>query len=225
MFKEISKLFNSDDLLSHALDTCYEMLDIDLEMFKESKKSLRELDTADIPIDIYAMDQKINHFEREVRRDVMTHLTVSGTQDISSGLVMVSVVIDIERIGDYTKNIYDLAVNHPNRLDAKSFESILQEIEASTLGLLTDTIVAFKNQDDELAGQIMKNYKTEISSKCDQITNKIISSPSNELDTASATSVALYSRYLKRISAHCRNLTSSIVNPFDRIGYPQKKNN
>ena len=111
MFKEISKLFNSDDLLSQALDTCYEMLDIDLEMFKESKKSLRELDTADIPIDIYAMDQKINHFEREVRRDVMTHLTVSGTQDISSGLVMVSVVIDIERIGDYTKNIYDLAVN------------------------------------------------------------------------------------------------------------------
>ena len=128
MFKEITRLFSSDDLLSQALDTCHEMLDIDLEMFKESKNSLRELDTAEIPIDIYAMDQKINSFERDVRRNVMTHLAVSGTNDISSGLVMVSVVIDIERIGDYTKNIYDLAVNHPKRLEAQSFESNLKDI-------------------------------------------------------------------------------------------------
>ena len=223
MFKEITRLFSSDDLLSQALDTCHEMLDIDLEMFKESKSSLRELDTAEIPIDIYAMDQKINSFERDVRRNVMTHLAVSGTNDISSGLVMVSVVIDIERIGDYTKNIYDLAVNHPKRLEAKSFESNLKDIEVNTLELLTSTIEAFKNQDSSLASKVMKDYKTEISIKCDEITNTIISSPDNELDTASATAVALYSRYLKRISAHSRNLISSIVNPFDRIGYPQKK--
>ena len=31
--------------------------------------------------------------------------------------------------------------------------------------------------------------------------------------------VALYLRFLKRISAHSRNLISSVVNPFDRIGY------
>ena len=223
MFKEITRLFSSDDLLSQALDTCHEMLDITLEMFKESKNSLRELNTAEIPIDIYAMDQKINSFERDVRRNVMTHLAVSGANDISSGLVMVSVVIDIERIGDYTKNIYDLAVNHPNRLEAKSFESNLNDIEENTLELLTSTIEAFKNQDSSLASKLMKDYKTEISSKCDEITNTIISSPDSELDTASATAVALYSRYLKRISAHSRNLISSIVNPFDRIGYPQKK--
>jgi len=223
MFKEITRLFSSDDLLSQALDTCHEMLDIALKMFKESKRSLRELDTAEIPVDIYAMDQKINSFERDVRRNVMTHLAVSGTNDISSGLVMVSVVIDIERIGDYTKNIYDLAVNHPNRLEAKSFENNLKEIEVNTLELLTSTIEAFKNQDSSLASKLMEDYKTEISSKCDEITNTIISSSDNELDTASATAVALYSRYLKRISAHSRNLISSIVNPFDRIGYPQKK--
>ena len=28
-------------------------------------------------------------------------------------------------------------------------------------------------------------------------------------------------RYLKRIAAHSRNLVSSIVNPFERIGYPE----
>ena len=35
------------------------------------------------------------------------------------------------------------------------------------------------------------------------------------------TESSLYSRYLKRIAAHSRNLISSIVNPFERIGYPE----
>ncbi len=34
-----------------------------------------------------------------------------------------------------------------------------------------------------------------------------------------AVSTALYVRFLKRISAHLMNIASSIVNPFDRIGF------
>jgi hypothetical protein len=29
----------------------------------------------------------------------------------------------------------------------------------------------------------------------------------------------LYLRYLKRVSAHLKNIASSVVNPFDRIGF------
>ena len=109
MFKQIFELFKSDSLYNQALLECHEMLDIDKEMFNESMNTLRNSDTADIPIDIYAMDKKINEFERDVRRKVMTHLAISGRENLGSGLILVSVVIDIERIGDYTKNIYDLA--------------------------------------------------------------------------------------------------------------------
>tara|TARA_Y100000588_G_scaffold1576_1_gene2313 strand:+ start:2478 stop:2618 length:141 start_codon:yes stop_codon:yes gene_type:complete len=35
--------------------------------------------------------------------------------------------------------------------------------------------------------------------------------------------VALYTRYLKRIGSHSRNITTSIVSSFHRIGYPEKK--
>ena len=31
-----------------------------------------------------------------------------------------------------------------------------------------------------------------------------------------------FGRYLKRIAAHSRNLISSIVNPFERIGYKEQ---
>ena len=222
MFKQIFKLFKSDSLYEQALSQCFEMLDTDLLMFNESIKSLRESDTAEIPIDIFEMDKKINQFERDVRRKVMTHLAVSGTEDLGSGLVLISVVVDIERIGDYTKNIYELAINHPKKLKGFVFEDKLQDIEKNTRNLFNSTIETFKNQDIELARKIMKDYKKEISRQCDEITNTIVSSKA-DIEADSATAVALYARYLKRISAHSRNLISSLVNPFERIGYPEEK--
>mgnify|MGYP006188215975 CR=1 FL=1 len=222
MFKQIFNLFKSDSLYEQALNQCFEMLDTDLLMFNESVKSLRESDTSEIPIDIFEMDKKINQFERDVRRKVMTHLAISGNEDLGSGLILISVVVDIERIGDYTKNIYELAINHPKKLQGFSFEKDLLQIEINTRNLFNDTIKTFKNQNLEEARKIMKDYKKGISKQCDDITNTIISSEL-DIDANSAAAIALYSRYLKRISAHSRNLISSIVNPFERIGYPEEK--
>ena len=222
MFKQIFELFKSDSLYEQALTECHEMLENDREMFNESTKSLRKSDTADIPIDIYAMDKKINQFERDVRRKVTTHLAVSGNEDLGSGLILVSVVIDIERIGDYTKNIYDLAVQHPKKLNAGSFEEILTNMENATTDFLNKTIDAFKTQDIEAARKLMVEYKTDISATSNEIVNSIVSGSNDEFSSSTASALCLYARYLKRIAAHSRNLVSSIVNPFERIGYPEK---
>ena len=221
MFKQIFNMFKADSLYEQALVECHEMLDIDLTMFKASIESLRKSDSADINIDIFSMDKKINAFERDVRRKVMTHLAIGGKEDIGSGLVLVSVVIDIERIGDYTKNIYDLAVNHSKKLNGGSVEDRLAEIEKISFKLFEDTIDAFKNQDIEKARGLMGSYKENISIQSDAITNDIIAGKISDLDTGSASAVGLYARYLKRIAAHSRNLISSIVNPFEKIGYPE----
>jgi hypothetical protein len=34
--------------------------------------------------------------------------------------------------------------------------------------------------------------------------------------------VALYLRYLKRVSAHLKNVATSVVNPYHRIGFREK---
>jgi phosphate uptake regulator len=221
MFKQIFEIFKSDSLYEQALSECHEMLDIDLSMFKASRNSLRNSDSAEINIDIYEMDKKINEFERDVRRKVMTHLAIGGREDIGSGLVLVSVVIDIERIGDYTKNIYDLAVNHPKKLNGGSVEDRLAKIEDISFNLFEESTQAFKNQDIEKARCLMGDYKENISSQSDKITNEIIRGQISDLETGAAAAVGLYARYLKRIAAHSRNLISSIVNPFERIGYPE----
>ena len=221
MFKQIFEIFKSDSLYEQALGECHEMLDIDLTMFKASIKSLRKSDTAEIDINIFEMDKKINEFERDVRRKIMTHLAIGGKEDIGSGLVLVSVVIDIERIGDYTKNIHDLAVNHPKKLDGGSIEDRLTKIEKISLNLFEESIAAFKNKNIKKASGLMGDYKENISKQSDAITNDIIAGKIGDLEIGTASAVGLYARYLKRIAAHSRNLISSIVNPFERIGYPE----
>ena len=221
MFKQIFEIFKSDSLHEQALTECHEMLEIVRQMFNESVNSLRNSDTAEIPIDIYATDKKINEFERDVRRKVMTHLAVGGKEDIGSGLILVSVVIDIERIGDYTKNIYDLAKTHPKKLSSGSLKETLDNMENSTKEFLNKAIDAFKNQDIELARSLMEEYKTDISTISNEIVNALVSGENAEFSSDQASALCLYARYLKRIAAHSRNLVSSIVNPFERIGYPE----
>ena len=221
MFKQIFEMFKSDSLYEQALSECHEMLEIDRKMFNESINALRNSDSAEIPIDIYEMDKKINSFERDVRRKVMTHLAISGNNDLGSGLVLTSVVIDIERIGDYTKNIYDLAVNYPKRLSVDILEQRIAKLEEDTKTYFNDTIDAFKNQDIDSSRSLMNSYKDEISKESQGIVEDIISGKIDGISASDSASIVLYARYLKRIAAHSRNLISSIVNPFERIGYPE----
>ena len=43
------------------------------------------------------------------------------------------------------------------------------------------------------------------------------------LDKNRAMVCALYARYLKRVSAQLKNIATSVVQPFDQIGYTRKE--
>jgi phosphate uptake regulator len=221
MIREFLKLLRKDDLLSQAGKECEEMLDVCHAMIAASVESLRRRDDASVDVDIYALDKKLNAFERDVRRKVMTHLSLGNSSDMSVGLGLVSIVIDIERIGDYAKNIHDLARNHPRRLEAGELEEQLAALEGEALGYFDRTVKAFKAADEVESSALMKEYKADISSRCAQIEEQLVSGRI-EMPSAEAVTLALYLRCLKRIGAHARNLVSSLVNPFPRIGYKEK---
>ncbi len=222
-WKNVLSLFRKDDLFTQALEESHQMLDIDLQMFEASVESLRRWDDGTLPVDVYKMDKQVNRFERNVRRKVMTHLTVSGPADVASGLVLVSVVIDIERIGDYAKNIFDLARYHPRRLDAGSLEAEVTDIETRVAALFRLMVDAVKTSDVEKARQIMADYKQRLATECESVVVRIVSGEVTDLAAGDAATLVLYIRYLKRIAAHSRNLVSGIVNPFHRIGYKEKR--
>jgi phosphate transport system protein len=221
-WKNVLGLFRKDDLYDEALADSHQMLDISLHMFWPSVESLRRRDDGTVPVDVYALDKQVNRFERNVRRKVMTHLMISGPADVSSGLVLANVVIDIERIADYSKNIYDLARYHPQRLHAGSLEAEVADIETRVGALFRLMVDAFKTSDIDKARTIMLDYKSRLATECEGIVMRIVSGAVTDLAANDAAALVLYIRYLKRIAAHSRNLVSGIVNPYHRIGYKEK---
>lgn len=221
MIRDILNLLSKDSLQVQAMSACYEMLDICHQMVTASVKSLRESDDAGIDLDIYEMDKTLNAFERDVRRKVLTHLSVSSKADISTGLSLVSIVIDLERIGDYTKNIHDLAVHHPKRLHGGELEDLVASLESAALDQFSRMAKAFKEGDIEEARTLMEDYKEDVSKIERDLENRLLGEET-KLEVNEAVALALYARFLKRIAAHSRNLASSLVNPVDRIGYPEK---
>lgn len=221
MWKELMDLWKSDNLLKQALDQSYKMLEIDYEMFREAVQSLRHTDT-DVDEETRKKDKIVNQYERDVRRKVLTHLTVKGIGDLPAGLVLTTIIIDIERIGDYTKNILDLAGLHVPKLQGGDLIDELVLVEKSVEDMFAQSITCFKTNDEKLALKLMEETRN-IGKTCDEIIGRLIKEEHPSLSIGDAVAMALYLRYLKRINAHLRNITSSVVNPFDRIGYKFKE--
>ncbi len=220
LFHDILNLWKSEGLLEQAWKESYEMLQLSREMFVQAVKYLREGSNINTLIALKKRDKEINVFHRDVRRKVLTHYAVSqDTSDLANGLILVNMVVDIERLGDYTKNILDLAINQPERLVAEDISVDLHEVENEILDRFDKTLEAIHTQDSDVAKSLLITYKEEVSGHSDSIVNKIISGELEFGSEKKTAAVALYARYLKRIGGHLKNITTILVNPFESIGY------
>ena len=128
-------------------------------------------------------------------------------------------VVDIERIGDYCKNISDLTIMKKESINYGNLTDEIALIEKEVRTRFSATIDVIENQDEDLARKLIENYKQRVSSVSDKIVDRIVKGKV-ELDSHShSASLVLYARYLKRIGAHLKNITSTVVNAYDRIGY------
>lgn len=170
---------------------------------------------------IATMDKEVNRQQREVRRKVFEHLSLSRGQDLMQGLELVTSVIDIERIGDYTKNIGELVEMMPGKLTFDDHEETYQRAQELASEVFDRCIDAF-SKNDLAAARVALERNQQLALLCDRGLEQLIGG--NEEDKLPKTHVALVLllRYLKRVSAHLKNVASVKVNPFHRIGYRPK---
>ena len=222
VFKDIVKLWNSDNLLAQAWDESYKMMMLSNEIFTQAIKYLREGENKDTIKALKKRDIEINIFQRDVRKKVVTHYAISqDIDDLPNGLVLLNMVVDVERVGDYTKNILDLALNHSNMIKSEEFSEDLYRVEQEVISRFSKTLEAIHTQDADVARSMMVSYKETLTSVSDNIVNGCISGKITLGDESKTVSLALYARYLKRIGAHLKNITTVLVNPFDAVGYKQ----
>jgi len=213
MFKWFSELFKGSGLIDESENIVSEMLDISYNMFRYSMKIV--IEKAQEKENIYAIDKKLNALEIEVRKKILEHLSINPSQDITPSLVLVTIVVDIERLGDYSKNLIEVSHKYPKPLKGKYIEKI-KDLEKKVQICFANTIKIYKEQDEKMGKETMEKL-SKLIDECQNLLEILI-----EDDSLSSKEGIVYSllvRHLKRVSAHVRNVCSSIVNPFYRLGY------
>ena len=217
MIKALRSFFNKETLLEQAIQDTHAMLSNVHVMVESAVKSLRHSDTAELDIDVAAMDAAVNTYEEGVRRKVFTNLSVMGSDHIYPALVLISIIIDVERIGDYAKNIVVLAGRHPGRLSVPRHDAELTRIETALIErVMPEGRRNFEEGNEQAAAELIREHRW-IGRSCEDITQQL-SSEVHEGDSRTLVCTALYARYLKRVTSHWLNVQTAVANPFDRIG-------
>ncbi len=219
MLHEFLTFWKKESLCDDAFQACMKMLRESQSMFNDAIKSLRNEE--ELECDIFDRDRAINKFERLVRRDVVTHLAVSNNPDINNALVLTAISIDIERVGDYTKNIVELALIHPGVFQGGDIEKEILEAESTIQGMFAILPDCIEDSDMDKAREIMGDHQV-VADNIEDCLRALIDGKVITNDTGQAAAATLYLRYLKRISAHLKNVATSVVNPYYRIGFREK---
>ena len=220
VFKDLVTIWNSEDSLSQAWTSSNEMLQLSHEMFTDSINALRSGEKNKVIKSIKLRDEEINQYHRDIRKKVVTYYSVSkDVTNINSGLVLINMVVDIERVGDYTKNILDLAKYYPKKLRSEKISEDLRIIEQAVIERFQNTVKAVEEMDEIAAKELIKSYRSDLGKLSDNLVASSISGDLKIGEEHMASSMVLYARYLKRIGAHLKNITSVVINPLESIGY------
>ncbi len=209
-------------LLHRSFDESAQMLATTEKMFNEMTSLLRDSDNADSAIDVYAEDKTVNAGERDIRRKVLTHLTVMGNQsDINAAFVLITIIHDMERIGDYCKNIYELAQKHPEKLHFTEADPKVKTVESIISKTFASFNQNFQDTSKEKSRDMMHDLADAKKTADDIIDDFLEGTYGKDSDTKTVVTKVMYLRFLKRIAAHLNNIATSFVNPFDRIGFEE----
>lgn len=221
MFEKWINFWKGKSNLSASLDSFEVMLKHAEEMFKATCEKLIDGKGRDGLKDyIYRTDKEINVNQREIRKKVVEHLAITGpTTDIPACLILMSVIKDAERIGDYIKNLYEVTELLAEPLKKEMVEEKYGKMPGKITRMFALTREAFMNCDKEKAEQAMQVDKP-IVKRCDAI---LVELAHDGITANQATCMTLMTRYFKRITAHLGNVASSVILPVDELDYYDEK--
>ena len=217
MLRELLAIFRSDHPLkemggnfARMLKTTYEMTLEAGEIYFEEAVAPEERSS------IYRRDIEVNKLERTIRKQVIAHLSLKGSSpSLPYCLLLMSLVKDAERIGDYAKNLSEVREYHPDPLPQDEYVGELRSIREGVERAFSVTAEVFAASDHERAMALIREGRT-ITHRCDMLVSRVAAS---EYGARDATAVVMGTRFYKRIAAHVLNILTSVVMPLHKLDY------
>jgi len=217
MFKNLLGFWKGKDFITQVYDEFNNMLDQSEFMFKMVCEHLLDLnaDGSDLKQKIYDIDKDINVQQREIRKRIVEHLTLQPGVEFTVCLVLMSVVKDAERIGDYCKNLYEVYELSHGPLDRELYTDYFNGLDKEITTLFDQTKSAFLDGDEDKAKQAWA-VEQRIAKGCDATVERLAQC---DLPVNQAVCFTLIARHYKRIVAHLVNIATSAILPLSDLDY------
>jgi phosphate transport system protein len=164
--------------------------------------------------DLMATDKRIDELEQSIRRQILVHGSVRGSQHLPELMILMSVAKDAERVGDYAKNLFALTQQHTFGPGTKHHDT-LQTLRLETSALLAAAPQLYETQDREAAAAFITRAQKTVDA-CKEHMNAVF-----DMDqcTGADAAAALAYRHTRRVAGHIQNVVSGIVNPVDQLDF------
>ena len=212
MLKEILQSRKRSVLVRDALSEIISMVERAERMFGTSCGALLE-GAGSAGEEVAREDREIHMGERLARRFIVEHLVTNPDQDLPASLAILSVVHDVERLGDYCKHLVELGHWDGLHTEGNEYAAMCGEIHHMILPLFGQTLKALRDEDTAAAEDVMRRH-TEVKTHTDAVLAAAMDDPDADRET---TLHVLASQYLRRTSAHLSNIASSVANPLDQV--------
>ncbi len=220
MFKNLLSFWKGKDFLTSVLKEFENMLEEGRAMFEDVCHSLLEdRKIAGLEDKIYGVDKKINRLEKDIRKRIIEHLSIQPSADIPMCLLLMSVVKDAERLGDYAKNLYEVLGITNRPFDNETYTRLFGDMDKVIIGMFKDTKKAFIESDEKAANSIWQRERGIVKS-CDKMIEEIAKSSFN---ANQAVTFTLLARYFKRTAAHLTNIATSVILPISELDFFDEK--
>lgn len=216
MFEWFSNLSSGAAGLDRMRGEFCQMLDAGRHVFDAASNALlggTDLET--IRADLFKTEKRINKSVRRLRREIVVHSSVHGPATFPACLVLMSITKDAERIGDYAKNLFDLAAITPGPPEGERRADLIR-LKDRISKLLADCRDAFRNSDRPAALGLIERA-TQLEDHCDNQQDNVVRD-----QPPLAATYALTYRYFKRVASHVFNVLTSVVQPVDRLDFSKK---
>jgi len=219
MIRELFRVLRSHSALDDVLKYFAEMLDTAKSMLSEASRIPFEgVDPAEFKQQFYEKDRHINRLEQRVRRRIMTHLTVTKCSDLSISLVMMSLVKDAERIGDYSKNLFEVFEKAGKLEEGPYYQLVLEARDYVSTAIDSAKAAFLKGDKDAARETIRSNFKLE--KRFDQMVWELMSPDVLcKAGCKQPVAYALLFRFYKRVLRHLSNILTAVVMPIDKLDY------
>lgn len=220
MFRNLLQFWKGKDFLNQVLEEFENMLEATHNMFDSvCKRLIYNEEEKGLEDKIYDIDKRVNNLEKDIRKRIIGHLTIQPSVDVSTCLLLMSVVKDAERLGDYSKNLLEVSRFVEKPINKDAYLELFNNIEKEISELFNQTEKAFIESDEDKA-KATWSYERQIAKRCDNVIEKLAKS---KLSVNEAVCFTLMARYFKRLAAHLTNIATSVILPLTELDYFDEK--